>query len=117
MIWQKTPFVCEFGEPIIETIPLKISQFGIKVGFTNLLLCVLSAFAVRTLSSTSMMPVRMPWFSVIIGVLFVFAYLRPIMLIFRNPFAYHFSHGLLILGIIFYMLWSKRAALKSIEVR
>ncbi len=63
-----------------------------------------------------MIPVRVPGFLVIIGVLFVFAYLRPIALIFHNPFSYHFSHGLLILGIIFYMLWCKRAALKRIDV-
>jgi len=49
--------------------------------------------------------------------LFVAAYLRPIRLIFDNPFSYHFSHGLLILGIIFYMVWSERRLLREIEIR
>lgn len=53
----------------------------------------------------------------LIGLLFVLTYQKPILLIFNNEYSYHFSHGLLILGIVFYMVWSKRETLRTIDNR
>lgn len=53
----------------------------------------------------------------IIVPVFILTYLKPIRLIFQNPFSYHFSHGLLILGIISYMVWCKRETLRTIYIR
>lgn len=58
----------------------------------------------------------MPSLAIVAGLLFVIVYLKPILYIFRNPYSYHFSHGLLILGIIFYMVWQKRESLQKIAV-
>ena len=56
----------------------------------------------------------MPTLVIIAVLLFVLVYMRPVLFIFHNPYSYHFSHGLLILGIISYMVWQKRDALKKI---
>lgn len=72
---------------------------------------VIPLWADRIEILSNMLPVM-----AIVG-LFVAAYLRPIRLIFDNPFSYHFSHGILILGIISYMVWSERRLLKEIEIR
>ena len=51
---------------------------------------------------------------IIISLSFFIVYVRPIRLIFDNTFAYHYSHGILILGIVFYMIWRERGMLKTI---
>lgn len=53
----------------------------------------------------------------ILILIFSFVYFGPISLIFRNPFSYHFSHGLLILGISGYMVWRKKGELRLVRIR
>jgi len=53
----------------------------------------------------------------ILILVFSFVYLVPISLIFRNPFSHHFSHGILILGISAYMVWTKKDRLRQAEIR
>lgn len=57
------------------------------------------------------------YFLLLIVPAFLLAYNKPILLIFMNPYSYHFSHGILILGIIFYMVWSQRRTLQNIVIR
>jgi len=59
----------------------------------------------------------MPSILLVIGLLFILTYQKPIFLIFNNSYSYHFSHGFLILGIIFYMVWSKRETLRTLDNR
>ncbi|MEI9475102.1 MAG: exosortase W [Deltaproteobacteria bacterium] len=53
----------------------------------------------------------------ILVLVFSFVYLVPISLIFQNPFSHHFSHGILILGISAYMVWTKKDRLRQAEIR
>ncbi len=70
----------------------------------------------RSLTYSNYLPAQMPPVVIIVVLLFALVYLGPIILIFHNPYSYHFSHGILILGIISYMLWEKRKSLKNIPV-
>ena len=53
----------------------------------------------------------------ILILVFAFVYLVPISLIFGNHFSNHFSHGILILGISAYMVWTKKDKLRQAEIR
>lgn len=63
------------------------------------------------------LPLNMPSILLLIGLLFILTYQKSILLIFKNEYSYHFSHGLLILGVVFYMVWSKRETLRTIDNR
>ena len=53
----------------------------------------------------------------ILIIIFSFVYLVPISLIFRNDFSNHFSHGILIIAISAYMVWTKRDRLFQANIR
>ena len=52
----------------------------------------------------------------ILILVFSFVYFGPISLIFRNPFSHHFSHGILIIAISAYMIWTKKDRLRQVEI-
>jgi len=62
--------------------------------------------------------IKRPFISIgILILVFSFVYLGPISLIFRNPFSHHFSHGILIIAISAYMVWTKKDRLRQAQIR